>query len=210
MQKLRDWVRAHGLTMSLVAVIVVVVGAGLGANAMRASFTSKHQPTTPNTVSPVTGASPEPTPAATADATPTASATPRPAGTTPAPKPATTPAATPAPTATPQVAGAYFRVRVGPDTMVVYITNSATIAEARSLIGKPKVMLGVVVNGATAYSSPWNFHFDPATISFADATIEVCDASIQYVEDHRTNLAATFPNSQWCPWGSVLEAEVQP
>jgi hypothetical protein len=66
----------------------------------------------------------------------------------------------------------YFKVAgaTEADTFVIALADPATIAEARALASEQepsKHVTGLVVAEAVPYNAPWNFHLDPASISFA-------------------------------------------
>ena len=98
------------------------------------------------------------------------------------------------------------------DTVVIALTDPATIAEARALASgqePSKHVTGLVVAEAVPYNTPWRFHLDPASISFAEMSIEVCDAATSYVEEHLAEVGGAFlPGRRWWPWSSRVIAEV--
>ena len=108
----------------------------------------------------------------------------------------------------------YFKVAgaTEADTFVIALTDPATIAEARALASgqePSKHVTGLVVAEAVPYNTPWRFHLDPASISFAEMSIEVCDAATSYVEEHLAEVGGAFlPGRRWCPWSSRVIAEV--
>ena len=109
----------------------------------------------------------------------------------------------------------YFKVAgaTEADTFVIALTDPAVIAEARAQAGgqEPvKHVTGLVVAEAVPYNTPWSFHLDPASISFAEMSIEVCDAATTYVEQHLAEVGGAFlPGRRWCPWSSRVIAEVK-
>ncbi|SHL27569.1 BP74-related protein [Actinacidiphila paucisporea] len=107
---------------------------------------------------------------------------------------------------------AYFTMRdITGSNFTVAITNPDTIREARDIVasGDRKIIIGRIVKSAAAYNAPWDFHYNPDTIQFADQGIEVCDATTPYVEDHLDEAGGAFlPGLYWCNWTGRLIAEV--
>ncbi|MBM7116191.1 calmodulin [Archangium primigenium] len=95
------------------------------------------------------------------------------------------------------------------------VTDEARIQKARDILaGKEKNEIhvhGRLIKRRQPYNPKWDFHLDPATISFFMMAIEVCDANMQYVQDHLDEAGGAFlPGAHWCPWDSRLVREVTP
>ncbi|MYS23852.1 hypothetical protein GA0115240_15684 [Streptomyces sp. DvalAA-14] len=122
--------------------------------------------------------------------------------------------AAPAPRAAAAESPAYFEMRdITGARFVIELTSTPEIAEAREIVneGLNKIVIGRIVKRAAPYNPRWNFHYNPATITFADMAIEVCDATIPYVEDHLDEAGGPFlPGLYWCPWTGRLVKEVTP
>jgi hypothetical protein len=93
------------------------------------------------------------------------------------------------------------------------LTDSAKIAEARTILSNPKSLKvhvqGTVIPSTAPYNPGWSFHLDPASIGFFEMQIEVCDANVTYVEEHLDEIGGSFlPRSFWCPWSSRLVREI--
>ncbi|GAA2847666.1 hypothetical protein GCM10010517_04770 [Streptosporangium fragile] len=100
-----------------------------------------------------------------------------------------------------------------PERVVFKLTDPARIQEARDILSGTQAdrthVLGRIVKRPVPYNPGWDFHLDPASISFFQVAIEVCDARPQYVEDHLDEVGGAFlPGAIWCPWGSRLLREV--
>lgn len=107
----------------------------------------------------------------------------------------------------PQEAFFVFACSPNPETFIFKLTDPQRIQEAREILanGSPKFVSGTIIKQPAYYNSPWSYHLDPKSISFADFAVEVCDASIRYIEDNRD---AAYP--AWCPWQSRLIKEIPP
>ncbi len=104
-----------------------------------------------------------------------------------------------------------FDVPPRPETIVFKLSDPARIAEARSLIGQNKIVLGRVLKEPIYYNRAWHFHLEPGSIGFADAAIEVCDTAILPVETGLEAVGGSFlPGNVMCPWGSRILREVPP
>ncbi|WNI16756.1 calmodulin-binding protein [Actinacidiphila sp. ITFR-21] len=122
-------------------------------------------------------------------------------------------AATPGPAAA-TAAPAYFVMRdVTGSEFTVQLTGHAEITEAREIVdeGLHKIVIGRIVKRPAFYNPQWSFHYDPATVTFADLAIEVCDATAPYVEGHLDEAGGAFlPGLYWCPWTGRLIREIHP
>jgi hypothetical protein len=110
----------------------------------------------------------------------------------------------------------YFSFMQRPDQEFIFeLTDPAKIQQALDILsGKEKMsvhVLGKIVRSKKPYNSKWDFHLDPATISFFAMAIEVCDADMSYVQEHLDEAGGAFlPGALWCPWNSRLLREVTP
>ena len=66
------------------------------------------------------------------------------------------------------------------------ISDATVVAEAEALLqsGEVRWVTGVVRSGDGSFNVPWHWHFDPATISFAEVTIEACQTSTTDLEQN--------------------------
>src|SRR5688572_30100896 len=65
------------------------------------------------------------------------------------------------------------------DTMRIAITDTAAIRMAREFVNTgqgPKLPIGRIVRGA-GLDPRYPFHFEPASVQFADFAIELCDGA---------------------------------
>jgi hypothetical protein len=122
--------------------------------------------------------------------------------------------AAPVPRAASAGGAAYFAMRdITGAEFTIQLTDPGTIAEARDIVdqGLHKIVIGRIVKSTAPYNPRWDFHYNPATVTFADAAIEVCDATTPYVEDHLDEAGGPFlPGLYWCPWTGRLIREVTP
>ena len=94
-----------------------------------------------------------------------------------------------------------FSVSPSPETAVFRLTDPERIAEARGLVGRPKIITGTVLKEPAYYNRPWRFHIDPESIRFVDTAAEVCDTGITFVEQHLESVGGSFlPGNTMCPW----------
>ncbi|OJH33828.1 calmodulin [Cystobacter ferrugineus] len=98
---------------------------------------------------------------------------------------------------------------------VFELTDPAKIQQAQEILtGKEQAkvhVMGKIVKSRKPYNPNWDYHLDPASITFFQMAIEVCDANMGYVEDHLDEAGGAFlPGSFWCPWDSRLTREVTP
>ena len=100
-------------------------------------------------------------------------------------------------------------------TFVIELVDEERIKEARSLLKETndkasKHVKGKVVIAPVGYNSPWSWHLNPTTISFAEADIEVCDSTIVYLEEHLDEVGGAYlPHNNFCPWSSRVIEEVE-
>ena len=104
-----------------------------------------------------------------------------------------------------------FAVSSRPETVVFKLNDPVRIEEARSLVGRSKIVIGTVIKERVYYNRARRFHLEPGSIGFADGAIEVCDTSIMAVDDGLEAVGGSFlPGSVMCPWGSRILREVVP
>jgi len=96
------------------------------------------------------------------------------------------------------------------DTMRIAITDTAAIRLAREYVNTkqgPKLPVGRIVRGA-GIDARYPFHYEPASVHFADFAIEVCDgapmrtneAVLEFMKGATGELNPT--SATWCPWGA--------
>jgi hypothetical protein len=103
-----------------------------------------------------------------------------------------------------------FDVPPRPETIVFKLSDPARIAQARSLIGQSRIVIGTLIKERVYYNRAWHFHLEPGSIGFADGAIEVCDTAILPVETGLEAVGGSFlPGNVMCPWGSRILREVQ-
>jgi hypothetical protein len=97
-----------------------------------------------------------------------------------------------------------------PDTMVVLVTDAATIAAAHAYVATssvPSIPSGPIVRGAG--SDPrLPFHYVPDSVRLVEVAIELCDGRLMKTEAELNEyfLGATgdagASRAQFCPWGA--------
>ena len=96
------------------------------------------------------------------------------------------------------------------DTMRIAITDTAAIRLARAFVSTkqgPKMPVGRIVRGS-GIDARYPFHYEPASVQFADFATEVCDGAPMrtdsaVVEFMRGATGLQNPTSAtWCPWGA--------
>jgi hypothetical protein len=108
----------------------------------------------------------------------------------------------------------YFSFMQRQDQEFVFeLTDPAKIAEAQAILSGKETfkvhVMGKIVKSRKPYNPHWDYHLDPASISFFAMAIEVCDADMRYVQDHLDEVGGAFlPGFVWCPWNSRLLREV--
>lgn len=94
------------------------------------------------------------------------------------------------------------------DTMRIAITDTAAIRMAREFVTTkqgPKLPIGRILRGA-GIDPRYPFHFEPASVQFADVAMELCDGAPMrtdsaVVEFMRGATGLANPTSAtWCPW----------
>ncbi|MCY9787459.1 calmodulin [Nocardiopsis sp. EMB25] len=109
---------------------------------------------------------------------------------------------------------AYFAFQYpGHSEFVFKLTNGKRIAHARRIVSGEETrrvnVKGVIVKARVDYNPAWDFHLDPASISFFQREIEVCDSHPSYVGEHLDVVGDGFlPGSIWCPWRATVVREV--
>ena len=107
-----------------------------------------------------------------------------------------------------------FQQRSSPGEEFVFeVTDEAKIDHARRIVSGEESMdvhvMGRIRKQKVPYNPKWEYHLDPATISFFHMAIEVCDANMRYVDDHLDEACGAFlPGCFWCPWDSRVVREV--
>ena len=96
------------------------------------------------------------------------------------------------------------------DTLLVLVSDSATIARAESYIATrsgPRMISGRIVKGA-GVDTRYPFHFEPESVQLVDLATEVCDGApmrtVQEVNNYfeGSTGSASSPSAPWCPWSS--------
>jgi hypothetical protein len=96
------------------------------------------------------------------------------------------------------------------DTMRIAITDTAAIRMAREFVNTgegPRMPVGRIVRGY-GIDARYPFHFEPASVHFADFATEVCDGAPMrtdsaVVEFMKGATGEANPTSAtWCPWGA--------
>lgn len=96
------------------------------------------------------------------------------------------------------------------DTLRIAITDTAAIRMAREYVTTkqgPRLPIGRILRGA-GIDPRYPFHFEPASVQFADVAMEVCDGAPMrtdsaVVEFMRGATGLANPTSAtWCPWAA--------
>lgn len=106
----------------------------------------------------------------------------------------------------PQGARFTFRDPLTQDLVRLEITNAGGRQEAEALLqsGQERWAIGTPRRGNGGFNSPWTWHLDPASISFAEITIEACQTAASAVAD---DLDYWIGFGQVCIWGKVEARE---
>jgi hypothetical protein len=101
-----------------------------------------------------------------------------------------------------------FRDPQTQDVVRLEITNPAGLAQAEQLLtsGAAQWALGTPRRGNGGFNSPWTWHIDPASVTFAEVTIEACQTAASAIGD---DLDYWINFGQVCIWG-VVEARTNP
>ncbi|MCW3480696.1 hypothetical protein OL229_14205 [Neisseriaceae bacterium JH1-16] len=108
----------------------------------------------------------------------------------------------------------YFSFMQRPEQeFIIQLTDQDKIDQALKILsGEEREavhVMGRIIKRKAPYNPAWEYHLDPASISFFVMAIEVCDANMQYVEDHLDEACGAFlPGCHWYPWNSRLTREV--
>ena len=99
-----------------------------------------------------------------------------------------------------------FRDPLTQDVVRLEITGSNGLQEAEALLqsGQERWAVGTPRRGNGGFNSPWTWHLDPASISFAEITIEACQSAASAVAD---DLDYWINFGQVCLWGTVEARE---
>ena len=78
-----------------------------------------------------------------------------------------------------------FREALTADLMRLEITSPAGLTQAAELLssGEARWVLGIPRPGDGGFNTPWSWHLDPASISFAEITIEACQTAMAAIDD---------------------------
>lgn len=96
------------------------------------------------------------------------------------------------------------------DTMRIAVSDTAAIRMAREFVNGgagPKMPVGRIVRGR-GIDSRYPFHYEPASVHFADVAMELCDGAPMrsdsaVVEFMRGATGEANPTSAtWCPWAA--------
>lgn len=95
---------------------------------------------------------------------------------------------------------------------IVQVTDPATIALGRSLVGTSTVhaLSGLVIVGALSDNPGWSFHLDPSTVRLPTTVPQSCSTSATSVQAHLDHLAAFLPGRRWCPANVLFLEETRP
>jgi hypothetical protein len=97
------------------------------------------------------------------------------------------------------VGGLYATFRVTTETFKQHITSAAGISGALAAwrgTSRATIPVGTLSCQCTGWNCDWDFHMDPASITFTRAAIEVCDGIPSYVNSH----CKDFGFGSYCPW----------
>ena len=100
-----------------------------------------------------------------------------------------------------------FEVAGGERYNVELVTDELVDHARRLLTGEAiaAIPLGRVVRDDPSVNTPWSWHIDPSSLTFADFTIEVCDGLPSHVE------GGLITSADYCPWSAkVIALEPKP
>lgn len=102
----------------------------------------------------------------------------------------------------PDAARFTFRDPVTQDVVRLEITNEEGLAQAEDLLSSGTAMwaIGTPRRGDGGFNSPWPWHIDPASVTFAEVTIEACQTAMSAIDD---DLDYWIDFGQVCIWGVV-------
>lgn len=85
--------------------------------------------------------------------------------------------------------------------------DQVEMAMQRMQDGTVGVIHGSVVRGDGGFNDPYDWHLDPATVTFPDLAMEVCDGRPQFVQDDLDYWVDTI--QYYCPWGAQIVRRVE-
>jgi len=99
-----------------------------------------------------------------------------------------------------------FRDPLTQDIVRLEISNAEGLAQAEDLLSSGTAMwaIGTPRRGDGGFNSPWTWHIDPASVTFAEVTIEACQTTMSAVDD---DLDYWIDFGQVCLWGVVESRE---
>jgi hypothetical protein len=99
-----------------------------------------------------------------------------------------------------------FRESLTSDVIRIDVSDPTGLGEAENLLrsGEARWVLGTPRHGNGGFNSPWTWHLDPASISFAEITIEACQTRAEAIAD---DLDYWIGFGQVCLWGVVAARE---
>ncbi|HEX7069708.1 MAG TPA: hypothetical protein VF190_02835 [Rhodothermales bacterium] len=80
------------------------------------------------------------------------------------------------------------------------------LATERMSEGTVGVIHGVILRGDGGFNKPFDWHLDPATITFPDMAMELCDGRPEFVQEDVTYWVDTV--GYYCPWGARIVRRV--
>lgn len=95
-----------------------------------------------------------------------------------------------------------FRDPLRQDVVRLEITNPEGLAQAEDLLrsGTAQWAIGTPKRGDGGFNSPWTWHIDPGSVTFAEVTIEACQTAMSAIDD---DLDYWIDYGQVCIWGVV-------
>ena len=81
------------------------------------------------------------------------------------------------------------------------ITDSTAVRQADSRVGKGVglIVLGHTNAGDGGFNQPWRWHFDPASVRFAQVAVETCDGCPSWV----------VAGADYCPWSTEVLRRIE-
>ena len=97
---------------------------------------------------------------------------------------------------------------------IILLSDDGKISHARRILSGAETerihVSGRIIRSIAPYNPNWSFHIEPSSIDFFGISIEICDASFEFVESNLDQLGdSALPNLFWCPWQSMIKAELQ-
>jgi hypothetical protein len=96
----------------------------------------------------------------------------------------------------------------GSEQYKIELVTDDLVDHARRLLAGEEIAaipLGRVVRNDPSVNTPWSWHVDPSSLTFADVTIEVCDGLPSHVE------GGLITSADFCPWSAeVIALEPKP